>query len=165
MVLKLNPIGDILAILASIVWAVYSILTKKIGEFHYNIIQSTRRIFFYGLLFMAPALFLLDFKFGLDRFTDILNLSNILYLGFGASALCFVTWNFSIKTLGAIKTSIYIYIVPIITMITSVIVLNEKITWISFLGMILTLLGLFISEFKIALNKNQVNQQNSEYPK
>lgn len=161
MVLKLNPLGDILAILASVVWAVYSILTKKIGEFNYNIVQSTRRIFFYGLLFMIPALFLLNFKVGLGRFTDMSNLLNILYLGFGASALCFVTWNFSVKILGAIKTSIYIYIVPVITMITSVIILNEKITWMSFLGMILTLLGLFISEFKIDLNKNSINQQHN----
>lgn len=34
---------------------------------------------------------------------------DILYLGLGASALCFVTWNFAVKELGAVKTSVYIY--------------------------------------------------------
>jgi hypothetical protein len=34
-----------------------------------------------------------------------------LYLGLGASALCFVTWNFAVKELGAVKTSVYIYMV------------------------------------------------------
>ncbi len=144
----LNPIGDILAILAAIVWAIYSILMKKITEFQYNTIQTTRRIFFYGLLFMIPTLFILDFNLGLERFTYIPNLLNILFLGLGASALCFVTWNFAVKMLGAIKTSIYIYLVPVITVVTSMIVLNEKITTLAVLGTILTLVGLLISELK-----------------
>ena len=66
-------------------------------------------------------------------------------LGLGASALCFATWNFAVRTLGAVKTSTYIYLVPVITVVTSVIVLAERITWMSALGMILTLTGLFIS--------------------
>ena len=60
--LQLNPLGDILAVLAAVSWAVYSILTKKISSFHYNTIQSTRKIFFYGLVFMIPALFIFGFK-------------------------------------------------------------------------------------------------------
>jgi drug/metabolite transporter (DMT)-like permease len=155
MVLKLNPLGDIFTILAAIVWAIYSILTKKISNFHYNTIQTTRRIFFYGLLFIIPALFFFDFKLGLNRFTEPSNLLNILYLGFGASALCFVTWNFSVKILGAVKTSVYIYIVPVITVITSAIILHEKITQISLIGTALTLAGLFLSQSKIKL-KNKI---------
>ena len=124
-VLKLNPLGDILAVSASVLWAVYSILTKKIGTFGYNTIQTTRRIFFYGLLFMIPALFFFDFNINLSYFINPTVLLNIGYLGFGASALCFVTWNFSVKVLGAVKTSVYIYLVPVITVITSVIVLRR----------------------------------------
>ena len=74
---------------------------------------------------------------------------NILYLGFGASALCFVTWNWSVKILGAVKTSVYIYMVPVITVVTSAVFLHENITWIAVLGIILTLAGLFISEGKL----------------
>ena len=64
----------------------------------------------------------------------------------GASALCFVTWNVAVKILGAVKTSIYIYIVPVVTVVTSVIILNEQITLMSFIGTILTLIGLFLSQ-------------------
>lgn len=53
-------------------------------------------------------------------------MSNIIFLGIGASALCFVTWNFAVKLLGAVKTSVYIYLVPVITIITSAIILHEK---------------------------------------
>ena len=90
-VLKLNPVGDILATLAAVVWACYSILMKKIGAFRMNMVFCTRKVFFYGLLFMLPALFIFDCRLGLERFASPVNTLNLLYLGFGASALCFVT--------------------------------------------------------------------------
>lgn len=147
-VLKLNPMGDILAVLASVVWAAYSILMRKISQLGYHTIGCTRRIFFYGLLFMIPALFLLEFNLGFHRFTKVPNLLNLLFLGLGASALCFVSWNWSVGILGAVKTSVYIYIVPVITIVTSSLILHEKITGVALGGAFLTLMGLFISERK-----------------
>lgn len=143
--LELNPIGDLLALLAALIWACYSILTKKISSYNYNIILTTRRVFFYGILFMLPTLFLFDFKWDLNRFTNPVSLFNIIYLGLGASALCFVTWNFAVKKLGAVKTSVYIYVVPVITVVTSVLILKEKFTVMAGVGTILTLSGLFLS--------------------
>lgn len=145
--LALNPMGDFLAIIAAFVWACYSILTRKISSFGYPVILATRRTFFYGILFMIPALFFFDFQIGLSRFANMTYLLNILYLGLGASALCFVTWNFAVKILGAVKTSIYIYMVPIITTITSVLILKEPVTWISAIGTLLAVVGLFLSEY------------------
>lgn len=146
--LELNPLGDLLALVAALVWACYSILTKKISSFGYSVILSTRRTFFYGILFMIPALFIFDFQTDLSRFTNITYLFNILYLGLGASALCFVTWNFAVKELGAVRTSVYIYMVPVITVVTSVLVLHEQLTLLAGIGTILTLIGLFLSEYK-----------------
>lgn len=147
--LQLNPMGDFLAILAAIVWAVYSILSKKISGFGYPVVLTTRRTFFYGILFMIPAAWIFDLRLDVTGFADPKNLLNILYLGLGASALCFVTWNFAVKKLGAVKTSIYIYMVPVITVITSVLILGEQITWMSGLGVIFTMCGLIISEMKM----------------
>jgi drug/metabolite transporter (DMT)-like permease len=148
-VLALNPIGDILALSAAIVWAVYSNQNKKIGDFGYNTVQTTRRIFCYGLAILAPILLFFRFEFGLERFTQPINVFNILFLGLGASALCFATWNLAVQTLGAVKTSIYIYLVPVITVVASVIVLSERVTWMSALGTILALVGLFVSGKKL----------------
>ncbi len=145
--LKVNPVGDILAFAAAFVWACYSILTKRIGSFGLPVILTTRRTFFYGILFMIPTLFLFDFQLDLPRFMDTKNLLNILYLGIGASALCFVTWNYAVKVLGAVRTSIYIYMVPVITVITSMLVLKETVTFFSITGTILTVVGLFLSEY------------------
>lgn len=157
-VLKLNPIGDILAVLAAATWSVYSIVTKKISDYQYNTIQVTRRIFFYGLIFMLPTLFFFDFHIGIDRFKEPLLLFNILFLGFGASAVCFVTWNLSLKLLGVLKTSVYIYAVPVITVAFSAFILKEKITSIAMVGTFLTLAGLFISENRINIKKGEKNE-------
>lgn len=146
--LQLNPLGDLLALLAAFIWAVYSILTKKISGYRYHTIHTTRRVFCYGILWMIPALFLFDFRLDVQRFVNPVSLLNIIYLGLGASAICFVTWNYSVKTLGAIETSVYIYMVPVITVVTSVIVLKENITILAGVGTVLTLAGLFLSERK-----------------
>lgn len=151
--LNLNPKGDVLALIATFVWALYAVLSKKIAGYGYNIIQSTRRIFIYGILFMIPSLFFFDFSFNLTRFLEPVNFLNIVYLGLGASALCFVTWNFAVKVLGAVKTSIYIYASPVITVVMSVIILDEKVTFLSAIGIVLTLSGLLLSEAKMFSKK------------
>ena len=147
--LQLNPIGDILAIAAAFVWAIYSLLTRKISGYGYNTIQTTRRIFTYGIFFMLPFLFVFDFSLDVQKVFKLEYALNLIYLGLGASALCFVTWNYAVKVLGAVKTSVYIYIVPVITVVTSVIVLKEEITWMAAAGIGFTLIGLFLSESKL----------------
>ncbi|WP_414150751.1 DMT family transporter [Acetobacterium carbinolicum] len=158
MVLQLNPIGDLLAVLAAGVWAVYSVLTSKISGFGYHPIQTTRRIFFYGILFMMPALPFFNFNWSFKPFAQPVYLINMLFLGLLASALCFVTWSLAVKRLGATKTAVYIYLVPVITVATSVIVLQERLTGMAVLGITLTLLGLFISEKQSAPGKSTSEQ-------
>lgn len=151
---SLNPKGDILALLAALVWGFYSIFTRKIASFGYTTIQTTRRTFFYGLCFMLPACALFDFQLAPERFADPVNVLNLLFLGLGASALCFVTWNTAIKHLGAIKTSLYIFLTPVITVVCSCIILHEPFTWLTALGTLLTLGGLLLSESKSLRRKH-----------
>jgi drug/metabolite transporter (DMT)-like permease len=146
LVLKLNPLGDLLSILAALAWAFYSVTIRKINAPQSSMIALTRKVFTYGLLFMLPALPLFQFRLGLERLAALPNLLNLLFLGVVASALCFVTWNFALHRLGPVKTSIYIYLVPVITVVTSAIVLRESITLVSTAGMILILIGMALSE-------------------
>lgn len=144
--LQINPAGDLLGIAAAVIWAAYSIITKKISSFGYNTILSTRRIFFYGLIFMLPILPFIDFHVDIQDIVNKTMFLNLIFLGLGASALCFVTWNTAVKHLGSVKTSVYIYMVPVITAVTSALILHEKITKAAVCGIALTLTGLFLSE-------------------
>lgn len=144
--MQFNLTGDILALSAAAVWALYAVLTRKITTFGYNTILITRHIFFYGLLFMLPALYIFGFTPDLTRFYNPAYLFNILFLGLGASAMCFVTWNYAVKVLGAVKTSAYIYAVPVLTVASAVIVLNELVTAKMLAGGVLIILGLLLSQ-------------------
>ena len=146
--LQLNPLGDLLAVLAGLAWSFYSILTRKILALGYKSLQVTRRCFFYGLLFMLPCLPFMNFHWNLARFGAFVNWSNVVFLGLGASALCFVAWTFAIKRLGAVQSSVYIYLVPVVTVITAALILQEHITWMAALGTALTLAGLVVSEIR-----------------
>lgn len=144
--LRINPLGDLLAAIAAVIWAAYSCITKKISSFGHNTILATRRTFFYGLVFMIPVLFLTDFHVSTQELLKLNVIWNLLFLGLGASALCFVTWNSAVKILGSVQTSVYIYMVPVITAAASALILHEKITASMICGIILTLAGLFLSE-------------------
>ncbi len=144
----LDPLGDFLALSAALVWACYSLLVRKISKMGYPVFLSTRRTFFYGIIFMIPAAWVSDFRLDLFRFTHSIYLFNMIFLGLGASAFCFVTWNFAVRELGTVKTSVYIYLVPVITVFTSALVLKERLTALMGIGAALTLAGLILSEQK-----------------
>lgn len=145
-VLKLNPLGDVLSILAALVWAFYSVLIKQISATQNGMFAVTRKVFFYGLLFVLPVLPFFEFRLGLERLAVMPSLLNLLFLGVGASALCFVTWNYAVGVLGPVKTSVYIYMVPLVTIVASALLLSESITLVSGIGIALILAGMVISE-------------------
>jgi len=145
-VLKLNPAGDVLAILAAAVWAAYCIVLKKINSFNYNIILYSRRIIFYGILFLIPILVYTDFHLKLSAFSCVPNLLNMLFLALLASAITFISWNYSVEILGPVKASAYLYLGPILTITGAAFLLGERITLMSFMGMVMILTGLYLSE-------------------
>lgn len=147
--LQLNPLGDLLGVAAAVIWAVYSILTKKISGFGHDTILTTRRIFCYGLVFMVPISWTMGVQVEFQQMQSSGVVLNLLFLGLGASALCFVTWNTAVKYLGSVKTSVYIYMVPVITTVTSALILRETITPAAICGIVLTLAGLFVSEKRV----------------
>ena len=104
------------------------------------IILSAQHVVIGNAFFAIPALFLFGFDPDPRRFFDPVNLGNLVFLGLGASALCFVTWNYAVKILGAVRTSVYIYLTPAVTVIMAFLMLLA--------GMALTLAGLVVSERK-----------------
>ena len=59
------------------------------------------------------------------------------------------------KHLGSVKTSVYIYMVPVITAVTSALILHETLTATAVCGIVLTLAGLFLSEKRMQ-NKEEL---------
>lgn len=142
-ILQLHPKGDLLALGAAICWAVYSLLIKKVSGGHYDAVFITRKVFAYGLLTALP-LFLFDpWHVTIDLLSKPTVYGNLIFLGFVASFICFVTWSWVIKKIGSIKTSNYVYLNPCTTVIASALVLSEPMTLLAGIGSALILCGVF----------------------
>ena len=143
--LHLNPKGDILALCASLTWACYSLIIKKLSR-HYNALFITRKIFIYGLLSILPYLWTQS-----PLQTDLTILSkptvwvNLLYLGVVASMLCFVAWNWTLKQLGTVRATNIIYLQSFFTMFFSYLILDERITLMAICGTATLILGMYMA--------------------
>ncbi len=147
--LSLNPLGDLLCVLAAVSWAGYNVFLKKIERCGYhNTLLITRRLFLYGLAFLLPFLFLLPRHAQAASLLKPLNLLNLLYLGLCASALCFVTWGMALEKIGAVRTSVYIYLSPAVTILFAWLLLHDPIHPMALAGAALTLAGLLLSQRK-----------------
>ena len=129
----------------------HSNVLVTLDKLGYQTIPMTKRIFFWGLVFITLA----SPAFGADPahlagLADLQNLGHLLFLGLGASACCFVTWGLSVKLLGASTASAYIYLSPVITVIASALILGEALTALIVLGIVLVLGGLILSSWKRA---------------
>lgn len=144
--LNLNPLGDFLAFLAMISWGGYSAFVRKIGDWDYPVIAVTRRIYFYAMVFLIPVLIQQHASWDVTAFRHPEVVGNLLFLGLGASAMGFLLWNLATSWIGAVKTSVYIYVSPIVTVVLSLIVLHEKMTIFSVVGAVLILIGLLLSQ-------------------
>ena len=137
--------GDLLAILAAIVFALYSVALKLAPKgYHYIVI--TRKSFFYGIILMLLYFFLSGKELHTQALTIPVVWINILFLGVLSSGLAFILWQQGIKQIGAMSASNYIYLVPLITAATGIAALDEKLTLKMGFGAVLILIGLFIAQ-------------------
>lgn len=144
-ILKLSPLGDALAIAACLCWTAYSLVLKKL-QASYGTMLLTRKVFGYGLITILPLLFMNEPHWSVLCSGGPVVWGNILALGCVASMLCFLGWNVCLKELGTVRATNLIYFNPVVTMITSAIVLHERVTWLALLGAVMILLGLFLVE-------------------
>ena len=145
-VLKIHPLGDALALLAALSWAVYSVVIRRFDG-KYTTWFVTRKVFFYGLITMIPVIASgMGGGLHLDKFAIPVVTGNILFLSVVASLLCFYSWNLVLEKLGTIRASNYMYTQPLVSLACSVAILGEPITHIALLGTVFILAGIYIAE-------------------
>ena len=146
-VLHLSPLGDTLAFAACLCWAVYSLLMIPVNK-RYDSVFITRKVFFYGLLSMIPYFLVWP---EIPPMSVVLRpdiLANLLFLGFVASMLCFLAWNWLMKKLGAMVVTNYVYFNPVVTVLFAWVILSERITVYFLIGTLLILTGLYLGNKK-----------------
>jgi drug/metabolite transporter (DMT)-like permease len=147
-VLHLSPLGDLLAFVACLLWAVYSLLMKELSQ-RYSSLLITRKVFFYGLLTIIPYfLWVEDFNFSIFPSFHLSILLNLLYLSVVASMLCYLLWGWVIKRLGAVEATNWVYVNPLSTMVFAWWLLGEQVTPWLLLGTALIIAGMYLCDSK-----------------
>lgn len=141
-----SALGAALSLVAAAVWAVYSVVVKQLSSFGYETIALTKRIFAWGLACMVVMHVATGGEVPLDEIAQPIVLGNLAFLGILASAVCFITWNFGIKHLGAASTSAYIYLQAPLTVVWAVLLLSEPFNAAIVIGIALVIVGLALSE-------------------
>ena len=147
----INYSGDLIALAGSLSFAVYSVLLQKVDSNRYHFIFVTQKTFIYGLFWMLLYVVIFEKSIDYSSLLEMRLLSNMLFLGLIASGLCFVLWNYAIRLIGSVSTSNYIYLVPLITAISAIVVLDEQVTWNIIFGGTLVIFGLLLSQGKMSL--------------
>jgi drug/metabolite transporter (DMT)-like permease len=143
-VVGVEPIGDFFALMAAVMFAIYSLVLQRIQK-GYHLIELTRKVFLYGLLTLGSVILVTGERLQVEKINTNLVIS-MLFLGLIASTLAFLMWNSAIESIGSIKTNQYIYLVPVITTVLSAIVIGEKITIMTVIGAALIIFGLYRSQ-------------------
>lgn len=142
---KLSAKGDLLALSAAILWALYSILMNRM-TIRYGTTMATRKVFFYGLVTIIP--FIVGSGIDLSIFSRPAVWGNLLFLSVIGSLVCFVLWNKVMCKLGNVTATNYIYLNPLFTLIAAVLLLGETLSLQSGLGCAAILAGVVIGGSK-----------------
>ncbi len=144
---QIKLVGDILAIFAALVFALYSVILRK-SPVNYNYIIITRKSFFYGIVLMLIYYITIDRDFHTEELLRPIVYINIIFLGLFASSLAFIFYKRGVEIIGSVKATNYIYLVPLLTAVFGILILDEKINIAMSIGGILILIGLYISQKK-----------------
>jgi len=146
-VLKLNGLGELLAIGAVLSWSCYSFMIyDKAGV--YNSFLLSRKLMFYGLLTMTPVMLATGAPSNICVMLGEGRIFGLLYLAVICSAVCYALWNNAIRDLGINTTNMYLYTLPLFTLLASAVVLHEQITWMGVVGMVTVIAGLLFTNIQ-----------------
>ena len=139
--LQLEPAGDLLALCAAAFWATYGLLLRRYSDQYHSFLIS-RKLMFYGMLTALPLLLAGGEPIPVAALLNAGSLAELAYLGIVGSALCYVFWNTAVQRLGILKTTLYINMIPLVTLLISAVMLGEPITLMGVTGMVLVIAGM-----------------------
>ena len=137
--LKSFNIGDIVMLFNVLLWSCYNVLSKKISN-KMNPIQISFWVTITGTILIAPfGIYERIQQAGSSVPTEIYIW--IAYLGIFASGFGMIFWQNGVKKLGTTITALIYNLIPIFTIILSIIIYNDPIDLITIFGGILAIFG------------------------
>ncbi|MCM3792818.1 MULTISPECIES: DMT family transporter [Priestia] len=140
-------IGYLLMVLSTLNWAIYSVLLKKL-----DIQLPSLVVTFYMCLigFTLTTPFLVRNKgWEIMPFLTSVEWAHLLFLGVFVSGVAYWYWAKALEVLEASQVSVFLYLEPVATLITAVLLLREKIIPVSILGGVIIIVGVIVANGRL----------------
>lgn len=145
--IEANPYGVLLMMVAVLSTFGYSVCVGKLTS-KYNVLTIITYQNTLGALYFVP-LFLI---FELDSFMQVgVTASSavpILKLGIFASTFAFLLYTYAIKYMGISRACSFTNAIPVLTAILAYYMLGERLTVVKMVGILVVVLGLFVSQYQ-----------------
>ncbi len=134
--------GDLLVLLSSFTWAVYSLIGKKI-TINYPPIMTILFLFIMMSIIIGP------FTINRENFSGIINLTltgwiSVLFLGIFCSGIAYVLWAQALSEMPATKVGAFLYLEPFVTVFAAWVILTEQISLLTFVSGLIILGGVIL---------------------
>ncbi len=146
--------GNLLSFGAALSWAGYTYFYERIRN---SSIWTTMEIMLWGLVFSLPFAFVEIFLLGKSVSFSSGAVAGVIYLGLFASALGYILWNMGINLWGGKAATLWVYTIPIFTVVADVLFLKNVPSWLFFFGSALVGIGMvtvITREFRSILSEN-----------
>lgn len=146
-----NMLGNILILFATLSWVAYTILAKEIKQ-KYDTLTKTYFFFLVGVISFLPLVYknIFDLNFYLNfQMSTVLG---ILFEGIFASVIAYTLFNWSLKFVSATKSGVISYLIPITSIIISILFLGEKFSTFFLIGAGISAIGIFLAEIRQPLH-------------
>ncbi len=139
-------IGDLWMLIASIIFAFYSIILRRKPE-ELSIWTLQLSTFILGLIMLFPF-FILDTQISTPPVFEIKIILAIFYVGIFASLSAFVLWNKAVAAVGPSKAGMVYYTLPLFSGFLAWYFLGEEISIVHFYSMLLIVPGILLANYE-----------------
>jgi drug/metabolite transporter (DMT)-like permease len=148
-----NPWGVALLFLAVFAAICYITTLRRIST-EYSTLNVIFYQSFFGLIFFVPTFFLTEFSKIATIHITSQAITALLLLSLFASVVAFVLFAGAVRRVGVARTNVFVNLIPVFTAIFSWLLLDEIIRFTQWLGIVVVVMGLFVSQWdKISFRK------------
>ena len=139
--------GDIYMLIAITAWGIYSAFLKK-RNFEVSLLALVQIVCSFGLVLLFPT-FIFEMMHG--KTVEINNnlFYILIYVAIFPSIGSYYCWAGAVSIIGANRAGIFLSLIPLFSTIFAMIFFNEKFLFFHFIGSVLIILGLFLSNKKV----------------
>jgi len=138
-----NLAGNLLMLGAVVCWVVYSIVTRPLGKKHSQLFVVTYQTIF-GTISLVPFSLL---EMGDWQPVTAAVMLNVAFLGVFCSALGYYLYVYAMRRLGVGLVSMFINLIPVVTVISSYFILGETVSPVQVAGGILIILSVYLAGY------------------